>query len=217
MSDVKDDGVSHSPTLWLTAAQLAAIAPRSPAAHRQEDAHALSEAMREAQITTLARVSAFLGQILHECDELRYVREIWGPTGQQLRYERRMDQPWDKAGLNSLAYRLNNNQPGDGFTFRGWGWMQTTGRANTMLASLAIFGDGRLILHPEMLDDRTLAPYSATYYWTKHNLNALADAGDQRAITLRVNGAATDGAPSHHLRRLAYHDSVIKVLAGVLP
>ncbi len=68
------------------------------------------------QINTPARAAAFLAQVGHESGQLRYLREIWGPTPAQVRYEGRAD--------------LGNAQPGDGKRFMGRGLIQITGRKN---------------------------------------------------------------------------------------
>lgn len=79
-------------------------------------AHPLNAAMQRYGIDTKARQAAFLAQIGHESGRLRYVRELWGPTPAQRRYEGRKD--------------LGNTQPGDGKRFMGRGLIQVTGRAN---------------------------------------------------------------------------------------
>lgn len=48
---------------------------------------ALNTAMQHYQIVGPQRAAAFLAQIGHESGQLRYVREIWGPTAAQRRYE----------------------------------------------------------------------------------------------------------------------------------
>jgi putative chitinase len=82
----------------------------------QRFAPALSAAMAFYGIDTPARQAAFLSQIGHESGGLQWVREIWGPTAAQRRYEGRLD--------------LGNVQRGDGKRFMGRGFIQTTGRAN---------------------------------------------------------------------------------------
>jgi Predicted chitinase len=76
----------------------------------------LNTAMGRFQIIGTERVAAFIAQIGHESGQLRYVREIWGPTPAQIRYEGRTD--------------LGNTLTGDGFKYRGRGLIQITGRTN---------------------------------------------------------------------------------------
>ncbi len=44
---------------------------------------ALNTAMQPHQIVGTKRAAAFIAQIGHESGQLRYVREIWGPTAAQ--------------------------------------------------------------------------------------------------------------------------------------
>ncbi|WP_404940665.1 glycoside hydrolase family 19 protein, partial [Pseudomonas lundensis] len=87
-------------------------------------APALNTAMNRYQIVGLKRVAAFIAQIGHESGQLKYVKEIWGPTAAQARYEGRAD--------------LGNTQPGDGSKFRGRGLIQITGRANYITCGEAL-------------------------------------------------------------------------------
>lgn len=135
----------------------------------------IEAAMAEYEINTAARQSAFLAQIGHESGGLHWVSEIWGPTGQQTRYEHRAD--------------LGNNQPGDGYRFRGRGLLQTTGRANYETTGKALGVD--LLSNPELLETPALAARSAAWYWHSRGLNKLADIGDFVCITHRINGGLT--------------------------
>jgi putative chitinase len=132
----------------------------------------LNEAMEEFEIDTPLRQAAFLAQIAHESGELRWVREIWGPTPAQKRYEGRKD--------------LGNTQPGDGRKYLGRGPIQITGRANYVKY-------GKLLGIP--LEDQPVLAESfqegfriAACFWKTHGLNEKADAGDFRGITKAING-----------------------------
>lgn len=129
-------------------------------------------------IDTPARLAAFLAQISHESGAFRRVREIWGPTDVQRRYEGRKD--------------LGNTQPGDGERFKGRGFIQTTGRFNYAKTRDRLrerFGDvPDFEQDPEALEEMRWACLSACDYWDSRGLNALADAGNFEQITRRING-----------------------------
>jgi len=170
MTATKDEGsvegvIRLGPTPLLTAAQLAKIAPRCRVA---DAAELFGGAMRAARILTVRQRSSFLANVLHESDELRYQREVWGPTSVQLLYERDPTCAWPptpRDDRNAKAFKLGNSEPGDGFKFRGAGPMQTTGRTNILGASLRLYGDDRLIAEPELLDDRLVGIRLATDFW----------------------------------------------------
>ena len=49
----------------------------------------LNTAMNRYQIIGIKRIAAFIAQIGHESGQLRYLKEVWGPTAAQARYEGR--------------------------------------------------------------------------------------------------------------------------------
>lgn len=128
--------------------------------------------LRRYAINTPKRIAAFLAQVGHESGRLRHVRELWGPTDAQARYEGRAD--------------LGNVQPGDGFRFRGRGLIQITGRHNYGQVAAALQLD--CVNRPELLEQPYPAALTAGWYWNRHNLNDLADAGLFDDITRRING-----------------------------
>lgn len=138
----------------------------------------LSDACEWHGINTPARMAAFLAQIGHESGSFRFVREVWGPTPAQQRYEGRAD--------------LGNIQPGDGLRYCGRGLIQLTGRANYVRIRdrmRGVFPDvPDFEAQPEQLERPQWACLSAAEYWAGAGLNRLADAGDFEAITKRING-----------------------------
>ena len=132
----------------------------------------LNTAMNRYQIVGTKRVAAFIAQIGHESGQLKYVKEIWGPTVAQTRYEGRAD--------------LGNTQLGDGFKYRGRGLIQITGRANYKACgdSLGL----ELINHPELLEKPQHACMSAAWFWATKGLSTLADKDKFETITRRING-----------------------------
>lgn len=152
----------------------------------------LNAAMSKYGIVTPARIAAFIAQTGHESGQLRYVREIWGPTAQQAGYEGRAD--------------LGNTVNGDGSKYRGRGLIQITGRANYAACGEALGLD--LINQPELLEQPQHAAMSAAWFWSTKGLNTLADKGDFVKITRRINGG-TNGMAD----RQAFYDKALAVLA----
>ena len=170
---------------------------------------ALNAAMVEFGINTPARVASFLAQLAHESGQLVYVRELWGPTPSQLRYERDATATWPpraKTDRNQLPFDLGNSQAGDGSRFRGRGLIQITGRTNYAACGAALGLD--LLAQPALLEQTVNACRSAGWFWQSRGLNALAEAGDQVAVTRRINGG-TNGLAE----RLAYFKLAQKVLS----
>ena len=151
----------------------------------------IDAAMEEFDIDTPQRQASFLAQIGHESGSLHWLVEIWGPTIAQSHYEGRAD--------------LGNVQDGDGYKYRGRGLLQTTGRANYQQTGDALGVD--LVSEPELLGTPELAARSAAWFWKRHGLNELADAGDQTMVTRRVNGGVNGLA-----ERLALYNTAIEVL-----
>lgn len=152
----------------------------------------LNTAMNRYGIVGTARAAAFIAQVGHESDQLRYVREVWVPTAQQLTYEGRVD--------------LGNTVKGDGSKYRGRGLVQITGRANYAACGEALGLD--LINKPELLELPQNAAMSAAWFWSTRGLNTLADQKDFAKITRRINGGLTGQAD-----RQALYDKALKVLA----
>ncbi|KAF6692759.1 glycoside hydrolase family 19 protein [Pseudomonas sp. EKM23D] len=153
---------------------------------------ALNAAMGRYAIMTPLRVAAFIAQVGHESGQLRYVREVWGPTAQQLGYEGRAD--------------LGNNVPGDGSKYRGRGLLQITGRANYAACGEALGLD--LINNPQYLELPQHAAMSGAWFWSTRGLNTLADQEKFATITRRINGGLTGQED-----RVALYEKALKVLA----
>lgn len=153
----------------LSQRQLQAIMP-----HLGDDRAAvflkpLNESMKEFGISTPLRQAVFLAQIAHESGELKYMEEI--ASGEA--YEGRAS--------------LGNTQPGDGKRYKGRGPIQLTGRSNYRRAGAALNLD--LEGNPALAAQPANGCRIAGWFWKSRGLNQLADVGDFRQITRRVNGA----------------------------
>lgn len=163
----------------LTFDQLTEICRGTPPRRVEPFARPLNHCLRVYEINTLPRVAAFLGQICHESGNLRWTREIWGPTPQQARYE----------PPSPLARRLGNTETGDGHNFLGRGLIQVTGRYNYGQVSVALNQD--FVANPTLLEQPLWATASACWFWSTRGLNPMADEGTEdayRRITRRING-----------------------------
>lgn len=142
----------------ITAPVLKAIAPQAPN-DVSKFVDPLNETMAKYEINTLHRMAMFLAQLVHESGGFRYVKEIWGPTAAQKRYEGRKD--------------LGNTHAGDGSRYRGRGCIQITGRNNYKLVSAALGVD--FVSAPEKLEEPHWAVMSAGWFWDGRDLNEYAD------------------------------------------
>jgi putative chitinase len=159
-------------------------------------------------INTPLRLAHFLAQCGHESGGFRVTQEnlnysakgLMGifkkyfPTQQLAEAYQRQPQ---KIANKVYASRMDNGSEasGDGFKFRGRGYIQLTGRANYTAFGKAINED--IANNPDVVSGK-YALLSAAWFWSKNGLNKLADGGasDQvvTSITKRVNGG-TIGLP----------------------
>ncbi|CAG9184334.1 glycoside hydrolase family 19 protein [Cupriavidus respiraculi] len=100
--------------------------------------------------------------------------------------------PLDRqARIANIAYagRYGNGDAasGDGWRHRGRGLKQITFRDNYRDCGQALGVD--LVSQPDLLaTDDTLAARSAAWFWYANGCNQLADRGDFRQLTRRING-----------------------------
>lgn len=147
----------------------------------------LNQAMMEFAINTKLRMAAFLAQLAHESGEFRYMQEL----ASGIKYEGRKD--------------LGNTKTGDGVRYKGRGPIQLTGRANYRKYGELL----RLPLeeHPDIAASPQVGFRIAGCYWSLNGCNALADAGNMRAITKKINGGYNGLA-----HRMEYYNRALNVL-----
>ena len=156
----------------ITAQQLKQIYPQSTAANIELYLPFLNSLLPQFGIDTPERTCAFIAQVGHESGQLRYNKEIWGPTAAQKGYEGRKD--------------LGNVIAGDGVKFKGRGLIQITGRANYQ----AFKNDTGIdcIGAPAVLELPDNAVRTACWFWRWKDLNKFADNSDFKTLTKRING-----------------------------
>lgn len=211
----------------LTVAQLAAMIPTNKEVAEWCDE--LNKALPKYDITTSLRIAGFISQCAHESRDFTAMEEnlnysekalnsvfprYFGPGKRNAaEYARNPEKIANYVYMDefrSKAGALGNTQPGDGWRFRGGGLKQLTGRNN--YTNFAKDYD----MSPEEAADwvRTKegALASALWFWSKNNLNTVADTGDVTALTKRINGGDIGLAD----RRLRF-STAMQALTGEIP
>ena len=158
----------------ITADQLKRISPGTPLSVCETFVPHINNYCPKYGIDTPVELASFLSQVLHESGGFKWMREIWGPTKAQLRYEGRSD--------------LGNTVAGDGKKFMGRGPIQITGRSNYARMSKDMFGDERLLDTPELLVQPEYGIWSACIYWGWRKLDITDDDNSIDKETKAVNG-----------------------------
>jgi putative chitinase len=150
-------------------------------------------------IDTPLRFAHFFAQAAAETGDFRYLREIWGPTDAQRRYEGRAD--------------LGNCIPGDGHRFLGRGIFQITGRDNYERFGKLCGID--LCCSPQLAEQPEMALHIACLYWNEHRLNDYADADNILGVSNGINrgNPASIREPNGYAARKAALAKAKRVLA----
>ena len=147
---------------------LRAVCPNGKAEVLDGFAASMQDCITQAQLTTTARLAAFIGQCAEESASFTTTVEF--ATG--IAYNGRRD--------------LGNTQPGDGPRFKGRGLIQLTGRSNYREAGQAL--ELPLEAQPEMAAQFPAAALIAAWYWKTRHINPWADRWDLLQVTRLING-----------------------------
>jgi putative chitinase len=162
----------------------------------------LPSVIEKYKISTSLRLAHFLAQCSHESGDFNFLRENLNYSAKGLRatfhkyfpndeiaqqYER---QP-EKIASKVYANRMGNAEEvtKDGYTFRGRGYIQLTGKDNYKAFAYTIGED--LMTNPDLV--ATKYPLtSAGFFFEKNNLWLICDKGDTdevvTLVTKRING-----------------------------
>jgi putative chitinase len=175
-------------------------------------------------VNTPLRLAHFLAQCGHESGGFRLTQEnlnysAKGLMGTFKKYFTKSDKTPDvaKAALYerkpekiaNLVYasRMGNGPEasGEGYKFRGRGYIQLTGKQNYTAFDLAVEDD--ILANPDLVSSKH-ALSSAAWFWKKNGLSLIADTGSSAEvvtkITKRVNGG-TIGLPDRIKHFKEYH------------
>jgi len=91
-----------------------------------------------------------------------------------------------------LGAGMGNTEVGDGWKYRGRGFIQITGKNNYSAASKAIFGDDRLVKNPDMANDPAVAAEISAWFMKRGTTAMAAKMGlDPTADQASANLVAT--------------------------
>ena len=118
----------------------------------------------------------------------------------------------DEQAIANKAYgkaSLGNGGPstGDGWRYRGRGFMQVTGKANYTSLNNAYkkYYDNDtphdFVVHPELLGQFPYDIRSAVCFWNSHGLPKLADAGSKPAHVDAITAVINKNTPTYDKRR----------------
>lgn len=163
-----------------------------------------NETFQRFGILTPAQQASWIGQCGHECGNFRILEENlnyraptllklfpktpkrqWGFTPEEAAaYEKQPQKIANRIYSNRMGNR--DEASGDGWRFRGSGFLQLTGHANFYHAGQALGVD--FVMQPELVRTPMYAAQTAGWFWQTQKLNQYADNGDFVTMTKRING-----------------------------
>jgi hypothetical protein len=137
----EDRNGKSQPVLKNNIEALIEVPPASIRTFAQRSIPVILAECHNSGVTDKAQIAYILATSQHEslCGKLMF--EIWGPTAAQKKYEGRSD--------------LGNTQRGDGFRFRGRGYVQITGRSNYRDWSRRLGHSIDLVSNPDIVAQKT--------------------------------------------------------------
>lgn len=186
----------------FTEQKLAAILTRNKKVHEWYEA--MTVQLPQFEVTTAARVAAFVAQCAHESADFTILSENLNYSSDAL--NKLFAKYFVNAGRDAKPYhrkpemianviyanRMGNGDTasGEGWKYRGRGPIQLTGKANYHAFATDFFEDPETVMNdPDLVtDDVPTALYSALWFWNKNKLNREADSGDIKLMTKKING-----------------------------
>jgi putative chitinase len=167
-------------------------------------ADAFNETFQRFGINTTAQQASWIGQCGHECGNFKILEEnlnyraatllklfprtpkrAWGFTPEEAAaYEKQPQKIANRIYGNRMGNR--DEASGDGWRFRGSGFLQLTGHSNFYHAGQALGED--FVMQPELVRTPKYAAMTAGWFWQTHKLNQYADRTDFLMMTKKING-----------------------------
>ncbi|KAF0146735.1 MAG: putative chitinase [Ignavibacteria bacterium] len=164
--------------------------------HLQEH---FKETIEKYSINTVFRCAHFLSQIMHESGDFKFKEENlnYSENGLLLTFSKYFNKDNvkdyarkpEKIANRVYANRMGNGneESGDGYNYRGRGFIQITGRSNYLKAMQSLG-----LSNPDQLKEDRYAMLSAGWFWDSNRINLIADKGltDDviKEVTKKING-----------------------------
>lgn len=165
--------------------------------------NSMNEVFPTYEINTPHRVAAFLAQCGHESggwtvfeENLNYsakglnsIFKKYFPTLESAQpYERKPQMIANRVYANRMGNGPESSN--DGWTYRGRGPIQLTGRSNYTAFAKDMFENWEEVVNnPDWVTyDKDFALMSAIWFWNRNGLNRHADTGDIKTMTRIING-----------------------------
>ena len=204
--------------MQITRDQLNSIIPGNQ--HLDKWLECLNTILPEYEIDSPERVAAFLAQCAHESGGFKAIKENLNYKASSLRKVFPKYFPTDELAeqyahnQEAIANRVYGNRmgngdehSGDGYAYCGRGLIQLTGHDNYKAFADSLSSSMEEIV--EFLQTFEGCVQSACWFWETNDLNALADAGDIKAMTKRINGGYI-GLED----RIKHYNHALEVLCG---
>lgn len=151
----------------------------------------------KAGINTPFRLAHFFAQLEHESglkpisENLNYSADgllrtfpRYFTTAQAREYARKPEAIANRVYANRMGNRAETS--GDGWKYRGRGFIQLTGKKN--YKALTDYAKVDYVANPDLLLNEADAMISAIWFWSTNNLNRFADKDDATGLTKAING-----------------------------
>lgn len=204
--------------MQITRDQLEQIIPGNP--HLDNWLECLNTILPEYEIDSPERVAAFLAQCAHESGGFKAIKENLNYKAESLmkvfpKYfpskELAEQYAHNQEAIANRVYgnRMGNGdeRSGDGYAYCGRGLIQLTGHDNYKAFADSLSSSTEEIV--EFLQTFEGCVQSACWFWETNDLNSLADAGDIKAMTKRINGGYI-GLED----RIKHYEHALEVLCG---
>ena len=183
--------------MQITREQLDNIIPGNK--HLDNWLECLNTILPEYEIDSPERVAAFIAQCAHESASFTAIKENLNYKAASLMKVFPKYFPTDELAeqyahnQEAIANRVYGNRmgngdelSGDGYAYCGRGLIQLTGHDNYKAFADSLSSSMEEIV--EFLQTFEGCVQSACWFWETNDLNSLADAGDIKAMTKRING-----------------------------